>query len=181
MEPIIVRFVKEMDEIEVARDWKRKKEWTKKDWRWWRLDFSWSWYRKLSVRCFLDINYSSIILGLFYILMKANHLIMKFLDSYLFIEINPSSTALNFVFCCLSLMSLIIKINITLFNELLPKFTHTLSILGFWTVSDNAGSSPWFQYLLLRGNLRLRIYLWSVKITSSSLIIVRKNPALSLS
>lgn len=107
-----------------------------------------------------------------------NHLIVKLFHSYLFIEINPTRCCLHFFSYIFFTVRLILKVHITIFDEFLSKFAHTLSIFWFGTVTHYARSSLGFHYLLLRNQLRLRVNLWRVEISCPWLVSVGKNPTL---
>jgi len=95
-------------------------------------------------------------LHLLNILMKMHHLIVELFDSHFFIKIeNVGSGKAELLLGNLPLVGLeIVKVYVSLFNEVLPKFTHTLSIFRLRAISNNASASPWFHYLWLRVNFR---------------------------
>ena len=63
--------------------------------------------------------------------MQPNHLIMKLFDPHLLIKSKPISNTQSLLLPAILPHPLfrIIKIYITIFDEILPKLTHTLSIL----------------------------------------------------
>lgn len=100
---------------------------------------------------------SCILLHPFHILMQSNHLVMQLLHSNLLINIEASRERYTILlFCCHFTITtlLIVKINITVPNEVLSKLSHTLSILRSRTVSEDTDSSSWFIDLLLGKNVR---------------------------
>ncbi len=99
---------------------------------------------------------SCILLHPFHILMQSNHLVMQLLHPNLLINIETSRKRYTILlFCChFSIATLlVVKINITVPNEVLSKLSHTLSILRSWTVSEDTDSSSWFIDLRLWKNV----------------------------
>lgn len=99
--------------------------------------------------------------------MELDHLIMQFFNSYLFIKIDSiGELGLSFFLTFFSLLWFKLKVNISLFDELFSKFSHTFRIFRFRVVTHDTGSPPRFADLLLRNDLRLWIDLGGVYVCS---------------
>ena len=99
---------------------------------------------------------------------------MHLFHPYLFLKIQSCcKTYALFFFCCRLPIAcfLVIIINITILDEVLSEFTHTLSILWRRTVSNHTCSSSWLGELSL----------WKDIISSSiRWFVTRKVPTLNI-
>ena len=135
------------------------------------------WVHKVKIE--YDKYASCIILHSFDILMKFYHLIMHLLNSYFFIKSYCIWYHNLFFLVCLFLVWFIVKVYVAVLDELFSKLTHTFCVFWFWVVPDDTCSSLVFGDLILRQNLRLRVYLGGIENIASSFIGVGKDATLS--